>query len=172
MDRKRVTIVFILMLVCLALLVWINVVTGSVSIPPGDVISVVLGRSSDEMWTNIIMNIRLPRMIAAIVLGGCLALSGYLLQTFFDNPIVGPFVLHLLRSEADRSVHSDLSAVEGTQYRLLRNDRLGFCRSDDGYGFRASDLIQNTQHESPGNMRDNDRIYMFRNHRFRRHICR
>ncbi|MBR6390656.1 MAG: iron ABC transporter permease [Lachnospiraceae bacterium] len=93
MDRKRVTIVFILMLVCLALLVWINAVTGSVSIPPGDVISVVLGRSSDEMWTNIIMNIRLPRMIAAIVLGGCLALSGYLLQTFFDNPIVGPFVL-------------------------------------------------------------------------------
>ena len=36
---------------------------------------------------------RLPRVIAATVLGGALAVSGYLLQTFFANPIAGPFVL-------------------------------------------------------------------------------
>ena len=39
------------------------------------------------------MNIRVPRIIAAVILGGALALSGYMLQTFFNNPIVGPFVL-------------------------------------------------------------------------------
>ena len=93
MDNKRVTSVFILMSVCLALLVWINILTGSMFIPAKEVIYVIMGKSGNEMWTNIIMNIRLPRLIAAIVLGGCLALSGYLLQTFFDNPIVGPFVL-------------------------------------------------------------------------------
>ena len=32
-------------------------------------------------------------MAAAIILGGALALSGFLLQTFFNNPIAGPFVL-------------------------------------------------------------------------------
>ena len=39
------------------------------------------------------MDIRLPRAAAAFWLGGALALSGYLLQTFFHNPIAGPFVL-------------------------------------------------------------------------------
>ena len=43
-------------------------------------------------WT-IIWEIRLPRALAALILGGALALSGYLLQTFFHNPIAGPFVL-------------------------------------------------------------------------------
>ncbi len=39
------------------------------------------------------MQIRFPRALAAMILGGGLALSGYLLQTFFHNPIAGPFVL-------------------------------------------------------------------------------
>jgi iron complex transport system permease protein len=42
----------------------------------------------DIVWT-----IRLPRIITAGILGGALALSGFLLQTFFRNPIAGPFVL-------------------------------------------------------------------------------
>ena len=37
--------------------------------------------------------IRLPRLLIAAVLGGALSLSGFLLQTFFRNPIAGPFVL-------------------------------------------------------------------------------
>ena len=41
----------------------------------------------------ILFQIRIPRTFAAILLGGALALSGYLLQTFFHNPIAGPFVL-------------------------------------------------------------------------------
>ena len=32
-------------------------------------------------------------MLAALILGGALGLAGYLLQTFFHNPIAGPFVL-------------------------------------------------------------------------------
>ena len=42
---------------------------------------------------RILLDIRMPRTIAAILLGGALALAGYLLQTFFHNPIAGPFVL-------------------------------------------------------------------------------
>ncbi|MCD8324326.1 MAG: iron ABC transporter permease, partial [Clostridiales bacterium] len=44
-------------------------------------------------WTDIVMQIRFPRAMAAMILGGGLALSGYLLQTFFHNPIAGPYVL-------------------------------------------------------------------------------
>ena len=43
--------------------------------------------------TNRLLKIRLPRLLSALILGGALSLSGYLLQTFFHNPIAGPFVL-------------------------------------------------------------------------------
>ena len=42
---------------------------------------------------RILLQIRLPRLLAALILGGALSVSGYLLQTFFHNPIAGPFVL-------------------------------------------------------------------------------
>ena len=45
------------------------------------------------MIRHILFDIRLPRMLAALILGGALSVSGFLLQTFFSNPIAGPFVL-------------------------------------------------------------------------------
>ena len=49
------------------------------------------------MWLNlrngIVLSIRLPRMLAAAMLGGALSVSGFLLQTYFANPIAGPYVL-------------------------------------------------------------------------------
>lgn len=42
---------------------------------------------------QILFGIRLPRMLLAAILGGALSVSGFLLQTFFRNPIAGPFVL-------------------------------------------------------------------------------
>lgn len=45
------------------------------------------------MASHIIWDIRLPRILSAIFLGGALSISGFLLQTFFGNPIAGPYVL-------------------------------------------------------------------------------
>ena len=81
------------MILLLVAAVYANLVTGSVGIIPSDVLNVLISRSEDVVLTNIIIGIRLPRIVSAVILGGALALSGYLLQTFFDNPIVGPFVL-------------------------------------------------------------------------------
>lgn len=53
----------------------------------------VSGRPEDEMAWRIIWDIRLPRILAAVLLGGALSVAGFLLQTFFANPIAGPFVL-------------------------------------------------------------------------------
>lgn len=64
---------------------------GSVKITAQEIISALVGEKSTA--ADIIMISRLPRVIAATVLGGALAVSGYLLQTFFANPIAGPFVL-------------------------------------------------------------------------------
>ncbi len=83
-------IVTVLLIIALS---WLDLRLGSVGIDTPQILKILRGDATDAMRANIIRNIRLPRMTAAILLGGALALSGYLLQTFFGNPIVGPFVL-------------------------------------------------------------------------------
>ena len=97
---KRVNARYITCFCALALLLMIsmaaNIIAGTVDISMGDIFSVLTGKTSDgvnSVNTNIILSIRLPRMIGAAILGGALSVSGYLLQTFFANPIAGPFVL-------------------------------------------------------------------------------
>ena len=89
----RYTIVFAILLCSVAVLVLGNVGIGSVSIPAKDVVKCLTGGAVDDTVQGIIRDIRLPRTLAVLILGGALALSGYLLQTFFHNPIAGPFVL-------------------------------------------------------------------------------
>ena len=74
----------------LGLIVW-NINAGSVHLSPGEILSILLNRGGDN--AVIVRSIRLPRILAAALLGGALALSGFLLQTFFSNPIAGPFIL-------------------------------------------------------------------------------
>lgn len=84
---------FALLGILLFILFGMNVCIGTVSISIRDIGKIILRQQNNEMFYNIVWKIRFPRAIAAMVLGGGLALSGYLLQTFFHNPIAGPFVL-------------------------------------------------------------------------------
>ena len=84
---------FLLMIAVLIAMIFINLSLGSAGLSFGEVMGTFFGRNEDALNYSIIVDIRLPRIVAAILLGGGLALSGYMLQTFFANPIVGPFVL-------------------------------------------------------------------------------
>ncbi|UXP32145.1 iron ABC transporter permease [Reichenbachiella agarivorans] len=80
-------------LLCAALFV-LNIVVGSVWIPPSDLYVIITDPSDDtRVWQNIIFNYRLPRALAALLAGASLSLSGLFMQTFFRNPLAGPFVL-------------------------------------------------------------------------------
>ncbi|MDO4476082.1 MAG: iron ABC transporter permease [Lachnospiraceae bacterium] len=94
LKRKlRCTIVFaVLLFLCGAIIVY-NINTGNVDIPLGKIARAIFLRQGDRHDMNIIWRIRLPRILMAAILGGALALSGFLLQTFFENPIAGPFIL-------------------------------------------------------------------------------
>jgi len=48
---------------------------------------------ADSFSHSIVFDIRLPRMLAAVFVGGALSVSGYCLQSFFHNPIAGPYLL-------------------------------------------------------------------------------
>jgi iron complex transport system permease protein len=72
----------------------LNVVMGSADISVGEVLKIVCGLiDADETKAIIVMRIRLPRALAAAIGGAALAIAGLLLQTFFSNPIVEPYVL-------------------------------------------------------------------------------
>lgn len=93
MGKRRLGIYFSFITVLIILLFWANIILGSSDVSAGEVLRMLAGDRGDVIHANIIFNIRLPRTVSAFLLGGALALSGYLLQTFFANPIVGPFVL-------------------------------------------------------------------------------
>ncbi|MEE1187914.1 MAG: iron ABC transporter permease [Acutalibacteraceae bacterium] len=93
MKRYRNAMAFAAMIVLLLVLLVMNLCIGSSSVPVSDVWLALTGRATDATVANVVLQLRLPRALAAIVLGGALALSGYLLQTFFHNPIAGPFIL-------------------------------------------------------------------------------
>ena len=83
----------ILLCIGVVILFALNIGIGSVKIGLNDMVKVIAGQECDETIKKILWDIRLPRATAVLILGGALALSGYLLQTFFHNPIAGPFVL-------------------------------------------------------------------------------
>lgn len=89
----RIYIVFAVLGVLFVVLVIANISIGSVSVPVKDIFRAITEQGGESTNLNIIWQIRLPRLIAGIVLGGALALSGFMLQTFFNNPIAGPYVL-------------------------------------------------------------------------------
>jgi iron complex transport system permease protein len=72
----------------------LNIMLGSVKIAPKEIFNCFFSPENVEKSHNsIIMNIRLPRTLAALLGGSALAVSGVLLQIFFVNPIVEPYIL-------------------------------------------------------------------------------
>ena len=90
---RKYRLIFTLMALMVLVFTVLNICIGSVGIPFKDAVLSLLGRRGDDMAVRIITDIRLPRAIAALLLGGALSVSGFLLQTFFRNPIAGPFIL-------------------------------------------------------------------------------
>ena len=84
---------FLLLGFLLAVLAAASFRVGSVSLSLQDIQAFLSGTDRESTAYHILWDIRLPRLLAAALLGGALSVSGFLLQTFFANPIAGPFVL-------------------------------------------------------------------------------
>ena len=89
--KTRYIIAFVLLGMSVVAFVVMNICIGTVKISLEDIMASFGGKEINN--SRILWDIRMPRTMAAMILGGALALAGYLLQTFFHNPIAGPFVL-------------------------------------------------------------------------------
>ncbi|MDY3250268.1 MAG: iron ABC transporter permease [Candidatus Choladocola sp.] len=92
-KRSRYLMVFLVLLAAFCVITVININTGSVPISVPEILRILTGKGTDSTQYSIVWKIRLPRILMAALLGGAISLSGFLLQTFFGNPIAGPFVL-------------------------------------------------------------------------------
>jgi len=112
----RIRMTFAGLVVLLAVMMVLSIGIGTVSIPPAGVLQALTGRGGSEEVRNIVMTLRLPRTLMAAVLGGALSVSGCLLQTFFANPIAGPFILGI-SSGAKMAVAATMILIIGSTGR-------------------------------------------------------
>lgn len=92
-ERRRYALAFFLLAILLVALVAWNLNAGTLSLSVSQVAAILLSQNTDETAYRVLWDLRLPRVLGAVLLGGALSVSGFLLQTFFNNPIASPFVL-------------------------------------------------------------------------------
>lgn len=87
-SRSRIVVIVTLLLALVAAIIAIGL--GSVFIPVSDILSTIFGSSSKAVNATIIWDIRLPRVLLAMIIGANIAISGALLQAVMGNPLADP----------------------------------------------------------------------------------
>ena len=87
------TLIFILLTLLLILLALFSLSWGRFAIPIDNVVQSLMGNNDSDVQNNIIFNLRLPRILAAILVGAALAVAGATFQGIFRNPLVSPDLL-------------------------------------------------------------------------------
>lgn len=92
--RQSTSVSMLLIIAAIFVLLFLNLVLGSVSIPLKSVWNILCGNGGEPVtWQNIIWKSRLPQALTALVAGAGLSVSGLQMQTVFRNPLAGPSVL-------------------------------------------------------------------------------
>lgn len=88
------TVIFAGLFIMLLIFFLADLFTGSVSIPAGKLVRILIsGQSTHPEWVTILFDFRIPRALTAVIAGIALSLSGLQMQTVFRNPLAGPYVL-------------------------------------------------------------------------------
>ena len=91
-GKREYALRFVLLTLLLLALALLNLLVGSTRLSAREVFAALFG-TGEGLALGIVRAIRLPRLLSALLLGGALSVAGFLLQSFFSNPIAGPFVL-------------------------------------------------------------------------------
>ncbi|WP_076461361.1 FecCD family ABC transporter permease [Limosilactobacillus caccae] len=92
-SKQRLNCPFLVGLIILAILAVIALASGRIMISPVEILTAFLHPGDDPAISNILITIRLPRILGAIIIGAALAASGCAFQSIFHNPLVSPDIL-------------------------------------------------------------------------------
>ncbi|MDR2349428.1 MAG: iron ABC transporter permease [Deltaproteobacteria bacterium] len=115
---QRRHMVFVFLGVAVLVLCAVNLAVGSISYPLGDILHVLANPGEKSDLQFIVWKLRLPRTLACVMGGAYLAASGLLLQVYFRNPIVGPFILGI-SSGATLTVSVVMLTAVGLKYTYM-----------------------------------------------------
>ena len=93
MIKKRIPFILVIALLLVPLSAFIHLSTGEIYVSLNDFFSAIFEFKGNNSTNVLIREFKIPRILIAIVAGGGLALSGILMQTLFNNPLAGPYVL-------------------------------------------------------------------------------
>ena len=94
MLNTKYILIYILLFFLLVTFFFLDLFSGSVSIPFNEIFNILLSKSSSRPeWITIIFDFRLPKALSALLAGIALSVSGLQMQTIFRNPLAGPYVL-------------------------------------------------------------------------------
>ncbi|NDV46437.1 iron ABC transporter permease [Paludibacter sp. 221] len=91
--KKNSYIIFLILAILTIVLFFADLVFGSIRIPVQDILSVFTGNKKDIITSEIILNLRIPKAITAVLTGSSLAVAGLMMQTLFRNPLADPYIL-------------------------------------------------------------------------------
>lgn len=90
---KRFILCFGVILAAVFVCCFCTLLFGKANFGVADLLAALAEPGGEDVSHRILWNLRIPRMVAAILAGSSLAVSGLALQTVFRNPLCGPFVL-------------------------------------------------------------------------------
>ncbi len=90
---QRQFILFSFFGILLLVLFVFDLLWGSIRIPLSEILAIVGGDKSDAVYSEILLNFRLPKAITAILAGTALSVAGLMMQTLFRNPLADPYIL-------------------------------------------------------------------------------
>lgn len=92
-ENGKIAIRFAALALVFAVCFILDLLLGSINIPPDKILASFELKHEADAISNIILNFRLPKAITAVICGSGLAVAGVLMQTLFHNPLAGPYVL-------------------------------------------------------------------------------
>ena len=128
--KKSYPVLFSILTTLTLVLFLADLIFGSVRIPLFDVFSAFAGNKSDIITSEILLNLRLPKAITAVLTGAALSVAGLMMQTLFRNPLADPYIL---------GVSSGASL--GVALTIMTGSLLPFTFSNDGWALILSAVI-------------------------------
>jgi iron complex transport system permease protein len=91
--RSRNTLIWVALAISLGLLLLLGLRVGSYATSYGFILSTFLHYNPNDPAQLVLLQLRLPRLLLALLAGASLSVSGYLLQTLVNNPLADPYLL-------------------------------------------------------------------------------